>query len=152
MPKAKIKKKKLPDAPPPTKPIRVEDPREIERAKRIREGRSINFDKDNKTFSPFWDDARLSKMRRMWEEGYLVKDIAREIGCVNVKQCHNRIGKEIEAGRLVVRKNAISQEDIDGIEMRYRAGMACKEIARDTKISMTTVYKVIKHIRRKEKK
>jgi hypothetical protein len=151
MPKAKIKKKKLPDAPPPTKPIRVEDPREIERAKRIREGRNINFDKDNKTFSPFWDDARISKMRRMWEEGYLVKDIAREIGCVNIKQCHNRIDREIREGRLFRRKNTITQDDIDGIEMRYQAGMACKEIAKETKLSMTTVYKVIKRIRREEK-
>jgi hypothetical protein len=151
MPKAKIKKKKLPDAPPPTLPIRVEDPREIERAKRIREGRNINFDKDNKTFSPFWDDARLSKMRRMWGEGYLVKDIAREIGCVNEKQCHNRIDREIREGRLFRRKNTITQDDIDGIEMRYQAGMACKEIAKETKLSMTTVYKVIKRIRRKEK-
>lgn len=151
MPKAKIKKKKLPDAPPPTKPIRVEDPREIERAKRIREGRNINFDKNNKTIAPFWDEARLSKMRRMWEEGYLVKDIAREIGCVNEKQCHNRIGWDIREGRLVGRKNNITQDDIDGIEMRYRAGMACKEIAKETKLSMTTVYKVIKRIRRKEK-
>jgi transposase len=35
--------------------------------------------------------------------------------------------------------------------MRYQAGMACKEIAKETKLSMTTVYKVIKRIRRKEK-
>lgn len=137
----------MPPAPKPTRARKIDDPREVERARRIREHREYDFSKDKNKKVVFWDEARLAKMRRMWNEGFLVEEISREIGCHNVKQCHNRIDRDIADGILKRRRVRITAEEYDGIAMRLKAGMKPKEIATDLRLSIDVVRKAIRKIK-----
>ena len=67
---AKVKKMNLPDAPKPTRAMKVVDPREKERQQRLQEaqGKGLNLKLRIDEGKPlcFWDKARLAKLRRLW--------------------------------------------------------------------------------------
>lgn len=149
MAKAKIRKMNLPDAPSPTKAVRYKDPREIERAKRIQEHHGINLNQSRSRQLCFWDSARVARLRRMWEEGYPVKYIARECGA-DLVVCQNRITYEINCGRLEPRQTRISPEEKERIYRLYDAGVKIPQIAKDMKRSAYRIQKVLKERKNNE--
>lgn len=142
MAKAKIRKINLPDAPNPTKASRYKDPREIERAKRIQEHNNINFDKTKDRRLCFWDSARTAKLRRLWEEGFTVSYIAREVGCEE-SVCRDRIRYEIKCGRAKRRRKEATEEQIQSIINRYKAGESLSAISKEMMLSRYYVTNIL---------
>lgn len=144
MSKAKVKKMVLPDAPPPTKAYRYVDPREKERQQRLAEHKSLNLIGITKS-SPlcFWDKARQAKLRRLWEKGWNVKYIARECGCTE-SVCRDRIRYEIKCGRLERRRKEVTEEQIQSIVSRYKAGESLNNIAKEMILSRYHVTNILK--------
>lgn len=142
MPKAKIKKMNLPDAPSPTKAVRYKDPREIERQKRIQEHNNINFDKSRDKRLCFWDSARTAKLRRLWEEGFTVSYIAREVGCEE-SVCRDRIRYEIKCGRAKRRRKEATEEQVQSIINRYKAGENITAISKEMMLSRYYVTNIL---------
>lgn len=140
--KARIKVKNLPDAPKPTKPTKAKDPREIERQQRISEHREMNLRIDQGKPLCFWDRARQSKLRRLWEEGYNVETIAREIGC-SKSVCKNRLDFELKQGRIKKRRKQATPEEVDSIVNRRKAGESYSMIAKEMKMSRYAVTKIL---------
>ena len=143
---ARVKKMNLPDAPKPTRATKAYDPREKEREQRLQEacGKGLNMKVRIDEGKPlcFWDRARVSKLRRLWNEGYPVKYIARECGAQE-KATHNKITQEISYGRLEPRRKDLSAEDIERIYRLRDAGMSIKLIAKDMKRSAVRVKKIL---------
>ena len=141
---AKVKKMNLPDAPKPTKPFHYVDPREKERQQRIAEHKSLNLNGIAKT-TPicFWDKARQARLRRLWEEGWQVKYIARECGCTE-SVCRDRIRYEIKCGRLERRRKEVTEEQIQSIVSRYKAGESLNNIAKEMLMSRYQVTNILK--------
>ena len=141
---AKVKKMNLPDAPKPTKPFHYVDPREKERQQRIAEHKSLNLNGIAKT-TPicFWDKARQARLRRLWEEGWQVKYIARECGCTE-SVCRDRIRYEIKCGRLERRRKEVTEEQIQSIVSRYKAGESLNNIAKEMLLSRYQVTNILK--------
>ena len=139
-------KRKLPDAPKPTRAMKAYDPREKERQQRLQEacGKGLNMKVRIDEGKPlcFWDRARVSKLRRLWNEGYPVKYIARECGAQE-KATQNKITQEISYGRLEPRRKDISTEEVERIYRLRDAGMSIKLIAKDMKRSAVRVKKVL---------
>ena len=144
MSKAKVRKMNLPDAPKPTKPFHYVDPREKERQQRLDEHKSLNLIGITKS-SPlcFWDKARQAKLRRLWEEGWQVKHIARECGCTE-SVCRDRIRYEIKCGRLERRRKEVTEEQIQSIVSRYKAGESLNNIAKEMLLSRYHVTNILK--------
>lgn len=151
MSKAFVKRMVLPDAPKPTKSMRVDDPRDKERAMRLMEHHEIDLQRltpnGKKKTGPqkawFWDDARVTKLRRMYNEGYPVKEIARECGARNVNACQEKINKEIAAGNLERRNKRLSAEDIRKIVDMRETGMRVQDIAKDLRTTKDSVKGVL---------
>lgn len=141
---AKVKKMNLPDAPKPTKPYKYVDPREKERQQRLAEHKSLNLVGITKS-TPlcFWDKARQARLRRLWEEGWQVKYIARECGCTE-SVCRDRIRYEIKCGRLEKRRKEVTEEQIQSIVSRYKAGMSLNNIAKEMLMSRYQVTNILK--------
>lgn len=141
---AKIRKIVLPDAPPPTKAYKYVDPREKERQQRLAEHKNLNLIGITRT-GPlcFWDKARQAKLRRLWEEGYQVKHIAREVGCTE-SVCRDRIRYEIKCGRLERRRKEVTEEQIRSIVSRYKAGESLNNIAKEMLLSRYHVTNILK--------
>lgn len=143
---AKIKKMNLPDAPKPTRAVKVVDPREKERQQRLQEaqGKCLNLKLRIDEGKPlcFWDKARLAKLRRLWEEGFQVAYIARETGCTP-SSCKDRIRYEIKQGRLENRRKDATSEQIQSIINRYQAGESIKLIAKEMKMSRYRVTNIL---------
>ena len=155
MSKAYVKKMVLPDAPKPTKPMRVDYPREKERALRLMEHHEINLNPKNKAKPGpqgawFWDKARLSKLRRMYNEGYPVKEIARECGASSENACQLRINKEIASGVLKPRKRHFSDDEKQKMVEMRKAGMLLQDIAKDFKTSKDNVKQILYRYRKKQ--
>lgn len=144
MSKAKVKKMKLPDAPKPTKPFHYVDPREKERQQRLAEHKNLNLIGITKS-SPlcFWDKARQARLRRLWEDGWQVKHIARECGCTE-SVCRDRIRYEIKCGRLERRRKEVTEEQIQSIVSRYKAGESLNNIAKEMLMSRYQVTNILK--------
>lgn len=144
MSEAKVRKMNLPDAPPPTKAYRYVDPREKERQQRLDEHKNLNLIGITKS-SPlcFCDKARQAKLRRLWEEGYQVKHIAREVGCTE-SVCRDRIRYEIKCGRLERRRKEVTEEQIQSIVSRYKAGESLNNIAKEMLLSRYHVTNILK--------
>lgn len=144
MSKATVKKMVLPDAPKPTKPFHYVDPREKERQQRLAEHKSLNLNGITKT-TPifFWDKARQARLRRLWEEGWQVKYIARECGCTE-SVCRDRIRYEIKCGRLERRRKEVTEEQIQSIVSRYKAGESLNNIAKEMLMSRYHVTNILK--------
>ena len=144
MSKATVKKMKLPDAPKPTKPYRYIDPREKERQQRLVEHKNLNLIGITKS-SPlcFWDKARQARLRRLWEDGWQVKHIARECGCTE-SVCRDRIRYEIKCGRLEKRRQEVTEEQIQSIVSRYKAGESLNNIAKEMLLSRYHVTNILK--------
>ena len=134
----------LPDAPKPTKPFHYVDPRDKERQQRLQEHRDLNLVaiKEGKPLC-FWDSARKAKLKRLWEEGYSVKYIAREVGC-SESICRDRIRYEIKCGRLEKRRKEVTEEQIQSIVSRYKAGMSLNNIAKEMLMSRYQVTNILK--------
>ena len=134
----------LPDAPKPTKPYKYVDPREKERQQRLAEHKSLNLIGITKS-SPlcFWDKARQSRLRRLWEEGWKVSHIARECGCTE-SVCRDRIRYEIKCGRLERRRKEVTEEQIQSMVSRYKAGMSLNNIAKEMLLSRYQVTSILK--------
>ncbi len=141
--KASVRKMNLPDAPKPTKPFHYVDPREKERQQRLAEHKSLNLIGITKS-SPlcFWDKARQAKLRRLWEEGYQVKHIAREVGCTE-SVCRDRIRYEIRCARLEKRRQELTEEQIQSMISRYKAGMSLNMIAKEMLMSRKKVTYIL---------
>ena len=141
---AKLRKMNLPDAPKPTKPYKYVDPREKERQQRLAEHKSLNLIGITKS-APlcFWDKARQSRLRRLWEDGWQVKHIARECGCTE-SVCRDRIRYEIKCGRLEKRRKEVTEEQIQSIVSRYKAGMSLNNIAKEMLMSRYQVTNILK--------
>ena len=141
---AKLRKMNLPDAPKPTKPYHYVDPREKERQQRLAEHKSLNLIGITKS-SPlcFWDKARQARLRRLWEEGWQVKHIARECGCTE-SVCRDRIRYEIKCGRLERRRKEVTEEQIRSIVSRYKAGESLNNIAKEMLLSRYHVTNILK--------
>ena len=141
---AKLRKMNLPDAPKPTKPFHYVDPREKERQQRLAEHKNLNLIGITKS-APlcFWDKARQSRLRRLWEEGWQVKYIARECGCTE-SVCRDRIRYEIKCGRLERRRKELTEEQIGSIVSRYKAGMSLNNIAKEMLLSRYQVTNILK--------
>ena len=134
----------LPDAPKPTKPYKYVDPREKERQQRLAEHKSLNLVGITKS-TPlcFWDKARQARLRRLWEEGWKVSYIARECGCTE-SVCRDRIRYEIKCGRLEHRRKEVTEEQIQSIVSRYKAGMSLNNIAKEMLMSRYQVTTILK--------
>jgi len=144
-----VKKINLPDAPKPTKAVRSIDPREKERQQRLQEAHRRMRDRNDEIRPKcFWDSARTAKLRRLWNEGYPVKYIARECGSQE-KTTHNKISFEIKAGRLEPRRKGLTAEDIERIYRLRDAGMSIKLIAKDMKRSAVRIKKVLEERKQK---
>ena len=143
---AKVKKMNLPDAPKPTRAMKVVDPREKERQQRLQEaqGKGLNLKLRIDEGKPlcFWDKARLAKLRRLWEEGFQVAYIARETGCTP-SSCKDRIRYEIKQGRLQNRRKDATSEQIQSIINRYKAGESIQLIAKEMKMSRYRVTNIL---------
>lgn len=141
---AKIRKIVLPDAPPPTKAYKYVNPREKERQQRLAEHKNLNLIGITKS-SPlcFWDKARQARLRRLWEEGWQVKHIARECGCTE-SVCRDRIRYEIKCGRLERRRKEVTCEQIQSIISRYKAGESLNNIAKEMLLSRYQVTNILK--------
>lgn len=144
MSKATVKKMVLPDAPKPTKPFHYVDPREKERQQRLAEHKNLNLIGITKS-SPlcFWDKARQARLRRLWEDGWQVKHIARECGCTE-SVCRDRIRYEIKCGRLERRRKEVTDEQIQSIISRYKAGESLNNIAKEMLMSRYQVTNILK--------
>lgn len=151
MSQARIRKTNLPDAPKPTRAVRAEDPRDIEKAKRVIEHRELHLQKDREFVVHFWDEARLCKLRRLWNEGYAVSYIARECGC-GEKKCANRLSYEIKVGRIKKRNEYVSEENKAKIYKLYNAGMSSVQLAKEFKIHKNSVSRIVRKMREKEGK
>lgn len=140
---AKIRKIVLPDAPPPTKAYKYVDPREKERQQRLAEHKSLNLIGITKS-APlcFWDKARQAKLKRLWEEGYSVKYIAREVGCAE-SVCRDRIRYEIKCGRVEKRRKELTEEQIQSMINRYKAGMSLTMISKEMMMSRKKVTMIL---------
>ena len=141
---AKLRKMNLPDAPKPTKPYKYVDPREKERQQRLAEHKSLNLVGITKS-TPlcFWDKARQARLRRLWEEGWKVSYIARECGCTE-SVCRDRIRYEIKCGRLERRRKEVTEEQIQSMVSRYKAGMSLNNIAKEMLLSRYQVTSILK--------
>lgn len=141
---AKVRKMNLPDAPKPTKPFHYVDPREKERQQRLAEHKNLNLIGITKS-APlcFWDKARQSRLRRLWEEGWQVKHIARECGCTE-SVCRDRIRYEIKCGRLERRRKDVTEEQIRSIVSRYNVGESLNNIAKEMLLSRYHVTNILK--------
>ena len=133
----------LPDAPPPTKAYKYVDPREKERQQRLAEHKSLNLIGITKS-APlcFWDKARQAKLKRLWEEGYSVKYIAREVGCAE-SVCRDRIRYEIKCGRVEKRRKELTEEQIQSMINRYKAGMSLTMISKEMMMSRKKVTMIL---------
>ena len=134
----------LPDAPKPTKPFHYVDPRDKERQQRLQEHRDLNLVaiKEGKPLC-FWDKARKAKLKRLWEDGENVKTIVREVGC-SESICRDRIRYEIKCGRLEKRRKEVTEEQIQSIVSRYKAGMSLNNIAKEMLMSRYQVTNTLK--------
>lgn len=143
---AKVRKMNLPDAPKPTKPYKYVDPREKERQQRLAEHKNLNLNlvgiRDGKPLC-FWDKARQARLRRLWEDGWQVKHIARECGCTE-SVCRDRIRYEIKCGRLEKRRQEVTEEQVQSIVSRYKAGMSLNNIAKEMLMSRYQVTNILK--------
>ena len=141
---AKVRKMVLPDAPKPTKPFHYVDPRDKERQQRLQEHRDLNLVaiKEGKPLC-FWDSARKAKLKRLWEEGFNVKTIAREVGCTE-SVCRDRIRYEIKCGRLERRRKEVTEEQIQSIVSRYKAGESLNDIAKEMLLSRYHVTNILR--------
>ena len=133
----------LPDAPKPTKPFHYVDPRDKERQQRLQEHRDLNLVaiKEGKSLC-FWDSARKAKLKRLWEEGYSVKYIAREVGCAE-SVCRDRIRYEIKCGRVEKRRKEVTEEQIQSMINRYKAGMSLTMISKEMMMSRKKVTGIL---------
>ena len=151
---ARVKNMNLPDAPKPTRAMKVVDPREKERQQRLQEaqGKGLNLRLRIDEGKPlcFWDKARLAKLRRLWEEGFQVAYIARETGCTP-SSCKDRIRYEIKQGRLQNRRKDATSEQIQSIINRYKAGESIQLIAKEMKMSRYHVTNILEDRGVKEK-
>ena len=143
MSEARVKKMVLPDAPKPTKAYRFVDPREKERQQRLAEHRDLNLVgiKEGKPLC-FWDSARKAKLKRLWEEGFNVKTIAREVGCTE-SVCRDRIRYEIKCKRLEKRRQELTEEQVQSMISRYKAGMSLNMIAKEMMMSRKKVTGIL---------
>lgn len=150
MSQAKIKVKHLPDAPKPTKAVRYCDPREKERQQRLAEHRELNLKiSEGKTLC-FWDKARVSKLHRLWNEGFSVKYITREVAAPSVKVTQKKLDYEIKCGRIKARRKRLTKDEISKIMRMKKAGMKPIEIAKDMRVSACCIRKVIKRVEEKQ--
>lgn len=135
----------LPDAPKPTKPYKYVDPREKERQQRLAEHKNLSPNlvgiRDGKPLC-FWDKARKAKLKRLWEEGENVKCIARECGCTE-SVCRDRIRYEIKCGRLEKRRQEVTEEQIQSMINRYKAGMSLNMISKEMMMSRKKVTMIL---------
>ena len=142
---AKVRKMNLPDAPKPTKPYKYVDPREKERQQRLAEHKNLSLNlvgiRDGKPLC-FWDSARKAKLKRLWEEGYSVKYIAREVGCAE-SVCRDRIRYEIKCGRVEKRRKEVTEEQIQSMINRYKAGMSLTMISKEMMMSRKKVTDIL---------
>ena len=143
MSEARVKKMVLPDAPKPTKPFHYVDPRDKERQQRLQEHRDLNLVaiKEGKPLC-FWDTARKAKLKRLWEEGFNVKTIAREVGCTE-SVCRDRIRYEIKCKRLEKRRQELTEEQVQSMISRYKAGMSLNMIAKEMMMSRKKVTYIL---------
>lgn len=143
MAKARVKKMNLPDAPKPTKAVKAFDPREKERQQRLAEHRDLRLRIDEGKILCFWDKARVSKLRRLWEEGYTVAYIAREVGC-SPKTAQGRLEYELKCGRIEKRLQRASPEQVDSIVNRFKAGESVNTISKEMKMSRYRITEILK--------
>jgi hypothetical protein len=151
MAEARVRKMNLPDAPKPTRSVKYQDPRDKEREQRLREaqGKSYEMRKRNEG-KPirFWDEARVAKLRRLWNEGESSNYISREVGA-DIKTVQNRLTVEIRAGRLESRKRPMTDEEVEKIYRLFDAGMTRKQIAKDLRRAPLTIQKILEERARK---
>ena len=142
---AKLRKMNLPDAPKPTKPYKYVDPREKERQQRLAEHKNLSPNlvgiRDGKPLC-FWDKARKAKLKRLWEEGENVKTIAREVGCAE-SVCRDRIRYEMKCGRVEKRRKEVTEEQIQSMINRYKAGMSLTMISKEMMMSRKKVTDIL---------
>ena len=148
MSQARVRKMVLPNAPKQTKAVRVEDPREVDRGRRIREMKEMKLVSpsqkiDNGKQLCFWDKARVGKLQRLWNEGCPIKEIARECGA-NPDVTKNRISYEIKCGRIKTRKRTLTDDEREKICKMRDSGMKIQMIAKDMKCSTKTVMNILK--------
>ena len=141
---ARVKNINLPPAPKPTKAAKAVDPREKERQQRLEEaqGRRLHMRIDEGKPLCFWDKARLAKLRRLWEEGFQIPYIAREVGSTP-SSCKERIRYEIKCGRMENRRKEATTEQITSIVNRYKAGESINTISKEMKMSRYRVTNIL---------
>lgn len=143
MAKAKVRNMNLPDAPKPTRAVKAFDPREKERQQRLSEHRDLNLRIDEGKVLCFWDKARVSKLRRLWGEGYSVAYIAREVGC-SPKTAQGRLEYELKSGNIEKRLQRASPEQVDSILNRFKAGESINTISKEMRMTRYRVTEILK--------
>lgn len=143
MSKARVKQINLPDAPKPTRSVKAFDPREKERQQRLAEHRELHLRIDEGKVLCFWDKARVSKLRRLWGEGFSVAYIAREVGC-SPKTAQGRLELELKQGNIEKRLQRASADQVVSIVNRYKAGESINTISKEMKMSRYRVTEILK--------
>ena len=150
-------KRKLPDAPSPTKPIKVNDFHEIEKSMRMKEHREFRENLRNpstverKEKRPDWDEAKTNKLVKLWRDGMKLNDIAEQVK-MPIEKTRSRVKLLMSKGLIKPRKAHLSEDDKAKVYKLYMAGEKPSEIASDMHVTTSAINKTIRKAKEKEKK
>lgn len=144
MAKARIKVDSLPPAPKPTKPYDGGDPWDHEYRRRGLENRDNLPHKDNRGHVPFWDRPRVAKLHRLWNEGYGIKHIMRNVAAPNEEVVIKRLQYDMKEGRIQPRKKTLTDDELAKVKRMKDAGMDLVQIAKEMRMSVFRLNKILK--------
>lgn len=139
--KAKIKRK-LPDAPKPTKPFLGIDYLEAKKlaalAKHPDLDRQFQIKPKHK-----WTEEETETIKRLYNSGMSATNIAKEMGLPEV-MTRSRVYWMVGKGELEPRTRILTQEDMKKIVKRHNEGASNQQIAKEIGCGATTVGRVLR--------
>lgn len=153
---AKVKAKRLPDAPNPTKPIKVNDFHEIEKSMRMKEHREFRenlknpstVDKEKRRLE--WDEAKTNKLIKLWRDGVKINDISEQVK-MPIEKTRSRVKLLMSKGLIKPRKAHLSEDDKAKVYKLYMAGEKPSEIASDMHVTTSAINKILRKAKEKRK-
>lgn len=153
---AKVKAKRLPDAPNPTKPIKVNDFHEIEKSMRLKEHREFRenlknpstVDKEKRRLE--WDEAKTNKLIKLWRDGVKINDISEQVK-MPIEKTRSRVKLLMSKGLIKPRKAHLSEDDKAKVYKLYMAGEKPAEIASDMHVTTSAINKILRKAKEKRK-
>lgn len=140
--KAKVKKMVLPDAPKPTKPMRVLPPWEQHMYESMANSPDAGHFKQKEPYKK-WTQEELDIIEKMWCEGRIAVDIAPKVGG-NIRATQNKITYMISKGLLPKRRNTISEEEYKEIKEEMKT-MTVPDICRKHNIAQGKLKRLKKN-------